>query len=349
MRQIGIVWDEAFLRHDTGPGHPERPDRLRSIREALDAFRGPAELVSVPSRPASDRDLLRVHSPSYLRLLAEAAREGPTFLDADTPVCPESFDIARLAAGGCVELVRATLDGEVDAGFAFPRPPGHHAERDRAMGFCLINNVAVAAAWAAAEAKVARAAIVDIDVHHGNGTQHIFYDRSEILYVSTHRFPFYPGTGAVSEAGTGAGEGFTVNIPLPGGCSDGDFAAAYERIVRPVLAEFRPELLIVSAGFDTYKDDPLGGMRVTAAGFGRQAGIILGAVPASCRVVFVLEGGYSAEGLRGGTTAILRALSGETLSSGAADHDMRPSPRIAREHLPKLCEFHRRYWKSLAS
>lgn len=344
MARVGILWDRVFLSHDTGPGHPETAERLLAIKEALDAFDGTSELVNVAAREATDDELLQVHSESHLARLADSERRDMTFFDADTPASRDSHRVARLAAGGCIELTARVLARELDCGCAFPRPPGHHAERDVAMGFCLLNNVAVAAAWAIRSGGADRVAVVDFDVHHGNGTQHIFYERRDVLYVSSHRYPFYPGTGAAGEIGDGEGMGYTVNVPLPSGCDDDDFLTVYRKIVVPVVEQYAPRLLLVSAGFDIYHSDPLGGMRASAECFGRLATLlrVAAAQRADCRVVFVLEGGYSLEGLRDGTAAILDALSRENTGTS---RDQPASSRLESRLIPEIVHIQARRWK----
>ncbi|MEW6366527.1 MAG: histone deacetylase [Acidobacteriota bacterium] len=352
-RRIGILWDRVFLEHDTGSGHPERPERLKAIKEGLDSFKAGAELIYVKPREATEAEMLRVHTRHHLGMLAETEGTDHFFLDGDTPTSRHSFRVARMAAGGSIELVKAVLDSEVSTGFAFPRPPGHHAEAEGAMGFCLINNVAVAAAWASAERGLKRVAIVDFDVHHGNGTQHIFYDRREILYISSHRFPFYPGTGSAGEVGKGPGLGFTVNVPLPGGCGDPTFELVYDRIICPILEQYAPELVLVSAGFDIYKDDPLGGMDVSAAGFGMLGAKLRRAAEArpGGKIVFVLEGGYSLDGLRQGTLAVLDALSAAQAPTPKTSVNEPSDPtgeiRVMKDHLiPEIWKIQAKYWKT---
>ncbi len=346
--RIGIVWDPIFLKHETGTRHPENPERLLSIKASLDAYSGEGELIQIRPQSASEEDLLRVHSRSYIQTLSEIADRGTTHLDADTPVCADSYEVAKLAAGGCIELVRKALTGSIDAGFAFPRPPGHHAERERAMGFCLINNVAVAAAWAIEEAHLDRIAVVDFDVHHGNGTQWIFYDRRDVLYASTHRSPFYPGSGAVEEIGDEAGEGFTVNVPLPAGSGDAEILAAYEHIICPIVTEFAPQLLIISAGFDIHVTDPLGGMKTTTAGIQQLARLLHVAPGPSCKIIYVLEGGYSDEGLRDGTTAILDELAALPGTGQNLSLNEPPSYAVAARVLPEVRMMLTHFWACLS-
>jgi acetoin utilization deacetylase AcuC-like enzyme len=293
-----VITSSRFADHVTPPGHPERVERFEAMEVALAGWRhGGGRLVE--PRPAEDTDLERIHDAGYIDSI-RTLRGRAAMLDADTFVSPESDEVARLASGAVLTGVDHVLDGPFGSrAFAAVRPPGHHAERDRAMGFCLYNNVAVGAAWAR-QRGVKRVAIVDFDVHHGNGTQRAFYDDPSILFISSHQFPFYPGTGAADEIGHGDGTGFTVNLPMEAGCVDGDFAQAYQQVTIPVLREFRPELLLVSAGFDAHQRDPLAGMRMTTEGYGLLISLLLAAADELCngRIVFVTEGGYDTSALR---------------------------------------------------
>jgi len=293
-----IFSSPRFAEHVTPPGHPERMERAEvmaaeAAAAAAAAARGHA---IVEPRPASRDELLRVHDARYLdKIFALAGR--PAMLDADTFTSPASVEVAALAAGAAVDAARtARQTGE--AAIALVRPPGHHAERDRAMGFCLYNNIAVAAAALRADG-VERVAIVDIDVHHGNGTQQAFYADPAVLFVSTHQFPFYPGTGAAEETGVGAGEGFTLNLPLPAGTGDSGYLDVHARRVLPALEAFLPEVILVSAGFDAHERDPLGGMRLTTEGYRAIVGSLRDAARqlAGGRIAFVTEGGYDLQAL----------------------------------------------------
>jgi acetoin utilization deacetylase AcuC-like enzyme len=306
-RRIAVLDDARYREHRSPHGHPERPERLVAVGEAIAARR--ERLLALPARPATPDEILAVHPRAHLERIEAAARVAPAHLDPDTFVSPASFEVALLAAGGAVEAARAVARGEVHAAFAALRPPGHHAEADRAMGFCLFNNVAIAARALRAEG-VERILILDWDVHHGNGTQHLFEDDRDVLYFSTHQFPFYPGTGDFGEAGREAGLGATVNVPLPGGCGDAEYTGALRRLLAPVVASFRPQLILVSCGFDAHRDDPLASMEVTQKGFSEMAGIVRALADEACggRLVFVLEGGYAPSGLREGAGAVLDAL-----------------------------------------
>jgi acetoin utilization deacetylase AcuC-like enzyme len=305
---IAVVEDPRFLQHRAPRGHPERPERLAAVHEAL-ALRE-EHLRPIEARPATTEEVLRVHTREHFEIVADAVRRAPGHIDADTYVSQESFDVALLAAGSAIDLARLVAAGEVKTGIAAIRPPGHHAEANRPMGFCLFNNVAITACALRAEAGVERILIFDWDVHHGNGTQHFFEEDPSVLYVSTHQYPYYPGTGDTVEAGIGAGVGSTLNIPLPAGCGDAEYVGALQRLLVPAALAFRPEIVLVSCGFDAHVDDPLASMEVTRAGFRDMATITRALADDLCdgRQVFLLEGGYAASGLREGTSAVLDAL-----------------------------------------
>jgi acetoin utilization deacetylase AcuC-like enzyme len=310
---LGYVLDEIFVQHRAPAGHPERPARAEAVRDALVAAGIADRGERVAPRPASDEELARVHAHSYLSELERRIPGNTGWLDPDTYFSPGTWDAARAAAGSTSDLAQRVLAGELAQGIAVVRPPGHHATRERAMGFCLLNNAAVAAA-AARAAGAARVAIVDWDVHHGNGTQDIFWNDPTVLYMSVHQFPYYPGTGAPTELGGPAALGATINVGLPAGSRDADYAAVFDHVFLPALARFSPDLVLVSAGFDAFEHDPLAGMRVTHAGFAAMARRLRRAADqlAGGRIVGVLEGGYDLHGLAGGMSAVLAALVGPT-------------------------------------
>jgi acetoin utilization deacetylase AcuC-like enzyme len=292
-----IVTSDRFADHVTPPGHPERIERAEAMQVVADRARAAGREIIEPRR-ATDEDLVRVHVPEHLETIG-AARGRTAMIDEDTFMSPDSDEVARLAAGAVLTAVDRVLDGPRGTrAFAMVRPPGHHAEADRAMGFCLYNSVAVGAA-AARSRGVDRVAVVDFDVHHGNGTQWIFYEDPSVLFVSSHQFPFYPGTGAAAEVGRGDGAGRTVNLPLEVGATDADFDRVYGEVAVPLLGEFQPDLLLVSAGFDAHVNDPLAGMRMTGEGFGRLLTRLIGAADDLCggRIVLVTEGGYDTAAL----------------------------------------------------
>ena len=308
-----LIHSERFAEHQTPPGHPERPERAEVMDVVASRWRARGTEIIAP-RAATREQLARVHDSDYLRRISETTGRALA-LDQDTYTSPESHDIALLAAGAAVDAVERVMGGSHRSAMALVRPPGHHAERNRAMGFCLFNNVAVAAAHARA-AGAARVAIVDYDVHHGNGTQHIFESDPNVLYISTHQYPYYPGTGSADEVGVGRGAGFTVNLPLEAGAVDDDYQLVFSSVVIPVLLQFEPDLVLVSAGFDAHEHDPLGGMRLSSAAFGAMTADLRGVAEECCRgrLVAVTEGGYDLHALAASMEAVL-----ETLSTPALD------------------------------
>jgi acetoin utilization deacetylase AcuC-like enzyme len=309
--KVGLYDDPLFLEHDAGAGHPERPERLIALREGIRREGLEARLELLPPRDATREELLRVHRAEHIANIAATAGRTCRF-DPDTQAGPHSYAAALKAAGAATDAVERVLDGRLDRAFCLVRPPGHHAEADRAMGFCLFNNVAVAAAHALARG-LSRVAVVDFDVHHGNGTQHMFESDRRVLYVSSHAFPFYPGTGALREVGVDGGRGFTVNLPLPAGMGDGEYARIYRDVVEPIGRAFDPELVLVSAGFDAFGGDPLAPMALTASGYSELAAVCLATATGAARgrAVFVLEGGYDLRGLAASGAAVTRALLGD--------------------------------------
>jgi len=299
-----LISSARFQEHTTPPGHPERPERAEVFDHVAAAWRDMGGRVAEP-RPATRAELLRVHDAAHVEAIAGTSGRA-VMLDPDTFTSPESYEIALLAAGAAVQAAEHALETKETA-FALVRPPGHHAERDKAMGFCLFNNVAVAAAAAVARG-LSRVAVVDIDVHHGNGTQSMFYADPRVLYVSSHQFPFYPGTGAADEVGTGAGKGFTFNVPLAAGATDADYAAAY-RTIAGVLERYAPQLVLVSAGFDAHESDPLASMRMTTAGY---AAVVKSLADTArrigCPMALVTEGGYDLDALRACLDATLAGI-----------------------------------------
>jgi acetoin utilization deacetylase AcuC-like enzyme len=289
---LTLIFTPRYVDHLTPPGHPERPERAEAMAAVVEEFRLKGGPVIEP-RAATNEDLLRVHTVEHVKAIA-GTRGTAVMLDPDTFTSPDSEEVARLAAGAVLTAVDTVLDGPAGSrAMVAVRPPGHHAEADRPMGFCLYNNVAVGAAYARSRG-CARVAIVDYDVHHGNGTQWIFYEDPTVLYISSHQYPYYPGTGAADERGRGAGLGFTLNLPLDAGARDADVLGRYEREAMPALALFQPDLILVSAGFDAHERDPLAGCRMTTEGFRALNALLLGAADRLChgRVVLVTEGGY---------------------------------------------------------
>lgn len=292
-----LIWSDRYREHETG-AHPESPARIDALKRAFDSAGIFDRYTVIAPTPASIEQLTAVHDAGLVELVEQAAALGGAWLDPDTVVSPASYEIARLAAGGAINAVDAVFSGAPVA-FALPRPPGHHAETRRAMGFCLFNSVAIAARHAQQVHGVERVAIIDWDVHHGNGTQEIFWEDPSVFFVSTHQYPFYPGSGTLDEEGAGAGLGYTLNVPLPAGSDDDIYLTVFEDLIVPAVRDFQPQLLLVSAGFDAHQDDPLANMRVTTAGFGALASIVRSLADELCdgRLVLVLEGGYNLEAL----------------------------------------------------
>jgi acetoin utilization deacetylase AcuC-like enzyme len=340
--RVGLYDDPIFREHDSGHGHPERPERLDAARRGLREAGLEERLDLVAPRPATRDELLLVHTGEHVATVA--ATEGKTYrFDPDTQAGPRSYPAALRAAGAVLDGVDRVLGRSQERAFCLIRPPGHHALADRAMGFCLFNNVAVGAAHALARG-LTRVLIVDFDVHHGNGTQAIFYDDPRVLYVSSHAYPFYPGTGGLAEIGAGPGRGFTVNLPLPNGMGDLEYARVYREIVEPVGRAFDPELVIVSAGFDAHRGDPLAGMDLTARGYAELMDVCLRTAGGAARgrVVAALEGGYGLDNIASASAAVVRALLGEA-------HE--PLAFCAKSGLDPLVEAYRRqlapYWSVL--
>ena len=300
MAKTGFVYHQDYLQHDMGSSHPESPDRLRAIMARLEASGLLARVTRIEPIEASDEAITRVHTSAYLaQLNALAPREGRASLAPDTLMSPGSLHAAYMSAGGALAAADAIMAGRVDNAFCALRPPGHHAERDRAMGFCLFNNVAVAARHLQQRHGIGRVLIVDWDVHHGNGTQHTFYSDPSVLFFSTHQYPHYPGTGRATEQGEGRGEGLTVNVPMSPGEGDEEYREVFETILVPAADSFKPEFVMISAGFDAHRDDPLAGMALTEEGYGALSRIVLDIARRHCqgRVLSCLEGGYNLNAL----------------------------------------------------
>ena len=295
MAKTGFVYHPDYLNHDMGYGHPEGPARLQAILSRLESRNVLSRLTPIEPVPASDQWILEIHAPSYLQMLkAHAPSSGRVSLDPDTTMSSGSLRAAYLAAGGAITATDAIMAGHVDNAFCAVRPPGHHAERDRAMGFCLFNNVAIAARYVQQRYGIQRVLIVDWDVHHGNGTQHAFYDDPSVLFFSTHQYPHYPGTGCATEVGQGAGAGTTINVPMSMGQGDEDYREVFQRVLTPEADTFKPEFIIISAGFDAHRDDPLAGMGLTETGYADLTSIVAGIARrhAQGRILSCLEGGY---------------------------------------------------------
>lgn len=341
---VGLLWDDRYLLHETEPLHPEGPERLELLYKEL---KGRGSHISIAPRPATRQELLLVHDPSYIEQV-EATKDRGGRLSEDTWAGARSYEVACLAVGGVLEVVDQVLAGKVRSAFALVRPPGHHALGDRAMGFCIFNNVAIAARYALERHGLRRVMIVDWDVHHGNGTQEAFLKDQRVLYFSVHQYPHFPDTGYFDEVGEGEGAGYTVNVPLPLGCGDSDYGNIFRHLLIPLAQQFVPELVLVSAGFDPHQLDPLGGMYLSDEGFGRLADLVLGLSEELCggRVVFVLEGGHHPEALcRSVLRVIDRLIDPGTVDSEAfgrrEDEDLYKIERILKEAKGHLSP----YWR----
>lgn len=346
---VALVDDELFLQHVAPPEHPERGPRLIAVREGLERA-GQAALggrdgeayLRIAAPDATDDQLARVHAPAYVEQLGHlAGRAG--HLDADTYVSPGSIAAARRASGAAVALVDTLLAGKARRGIAVPRPPGHHALRDQAMGFCLLNNVAVAAAHARASGR-RRVLVLDWDVHHGNGTEAMFYDDPSVLFVSLHQYPNYPGTGAASDVGSGEGRGRSVNVPLPAGGTDEVYRSAFRRIVLPIVEQFAPDFALVSCGFDAHERDPLAEMRLTANAYSRMTHELLQTLAPDCPLGVVLEGGYDLIALAESSEAVATALL-DASPAPAPPAPSAPIPSDAGEALAAVEQSLRPFWR----
>jgi len=346
MFKTGIVRDTRYIEHRTGDFHPESHRRLEVIYEMLNDPDMTDKYIDVPVREATEEELLYIHSKDYIDLVAATAGKPSSFLDADTQTSPGSYQAALLAAGGLCNAINMVNSGELDNAFALVRPPGHHAERNRGMGFCLFNNVAIGAIYAQKKLGLNRILVTDWDLHHGNSTQHSFENDPSILYFSSHQYPFYPGSGSFNEVGRGNGEGFTVNVPLSTGYGDAEYIAIYQQILQPIALEFKPDLVLVSVGFDIYEGDPLGGMSVTPDGFAGLTRILMEIARSNCdgKLVLTLEGGYNLQGLRDSVKAVLKELRGESAIKDR-DWSSEENQRILTPVLDKVKSIQGKYWK----
>ncbi len=338
-----LVRDRRFREHTPQRTHPECPERVAAIDQALDTL---GDLVRMlEPREATDEELLAAHGHDYLDALEDCVGRTRQ-LDPDTYCSPRSVQTARLAAGSLAEAALRVARGDATRAFAALRPPGHHAEHDRAMGFCLLNNVAIAARALLDQTGIERIAIVDWDVHHGNGTQHAFETERDVFFASLHQFPFYPGTGALDEQGQDDGLGATLNLPLPAGCGDAEYGLLFETVLAPVLLAFKPEIILVSAGFDAHELDPLGGMAVTTRGFGLFAERLCSIADETCggRIVMALEGGYDLDALADSVAETVRVLA----EPGRRSPGFPLSSASGIEMAENLREAHARHWPSLA-
>lgn len=306
---VGLVYHPIYLEHDTGL-HCETAQRLITVMGYLKNMGTMDKLTSIKPQAATTEQIARIHSPSYISDIEAFVKLGGGYLDGDTVASSASYGAAIYAAGGVIAAVDTVMSGDMTYSFALVRPPGHHAVRSAAMGFCIFNNIAIAARDAIAKYKLDRVIIVDFDVHHGNGTQDAFYNESDVLYFSTHQYPFYPGSGDVDEIGSGEGQGYTVDVPMPGGCGDGEYMRAFEEVLVPVAKRYKPQLILVSAGYDAHWADSISSMQVTTTGYARMATILKGLADELCgsKLVFALEGGYNVEALAESVDATINVL-----------------------------------------
>jgi acetoin utilization deacetylase AcuC-like enzyme len=314
---VGFVSHPSSLLHEMPAGHPERSDRIAAITEHLTRTGIDAEVGQHEPRPATRAVLELVHEARSLDELEAMDAEGGGYIDSDTSMGPHSLQAALCGTQGAVDAVERVLDGSWSGAFVCTRPPGHHATPFRAMGFCLTNHAAVAARWAVASGRVERAVVLDFDAHHGNGTQDAFYADPSVLYVSLHQYPWYPGSGDVTERGTGDGMGTTLNVPLPAGAAESAYTQAFDELIEPQVAAFDPQLVVVSAGYDAHHHDPLCMMRLTAGAFARMTDRVAAWGPGP---VCVLEGGYDLEALAWGTAATIGTLLGRP-TAGVPDQE----------------------------
>ncbi len=341
--RTGLVYDPIYLEHDTGD-HVENSRRLVEAMSHLKETGIREKLISVPARPASPEELKMVHAPEYISYVKNKAEKGGGWLDPDTVMSPKSYEAALCAAGGVLAAVEAVMKKEVDNAFALVRPPGHHATHDRAMGFCIFNNVAIAARFALSKFNLKRILVADFDVHHGNGTQDAFYADPKVLYFSTHQFPHYPGTGWMDETGTGVGEGTTVNFPMTAGWSDEEYLRAFNEVLVPVARRFRPQIILVSAGFDAHWADQLAMMKVSIAGFVQMTRILKELAAELCqgRLVFSLEGGYNLRVVAASIKATLDVLLGNSgIDDPLGKASLARKPEGFDEHIEAIKRIHR--------
>jgi acetoin utilization deacetylase AcuC-like enzyme len=340
--KAGLVYGPIYLEHDTGD-HVENARRLVTALSYLKETGIKEKLTCLPPRPALLEELEMIHAPEYISYVKSKAEEGGGWLDPDTVMSPRSYEAALYAAGGLLVAVEEVMKGEVDNAFALVRPPGHHAIRDRAMGFCIFNNMAVAAKFALSRFNLKRVLIADFDVHHGNGTQDAFYSDPQILYFSTHQYPFYPGTGWMDETGMGEGEGSTVNFPMVAGWGDEEYLRAFNEGLVPVARRFQPQLILVSAGFDAHWADHMAMMRVSIKAFAQMVMILKNLAAELCqgRLVFTLEGGYNLRVVASSIKAIFDVLLGNSeIDDPLGKASMARKPEGFDEHIEAIKRIH---------
>jgi acetoin utilization deacetylase AcuC-like enzyme len=340
--KVGLVYDPIYLEHDTG-SHPENSQRLVAMMSYLEKTGLKEKLTLLAPRLASVEEIEMVHDPEYVSMIRSKAERGGGWLDLDTVMCPKSYEVSLYAAGGVLTAVEAVMKGELDSAFALVRPPGHHATHNRAMGFCIFNNVAIGAKFALSNFNLNHVLIADFDVHQGNGTQGTFYANPNVLYFSTHQYPFYPGTGWIDETGTGEGEGTTVNFPMTAGWGDEEYLRAFNEVLVPVARRFQPELILVSVGFDPHWSDSIASMQVSITGFAQMVSVLKNLAAELCqgRLVFTLEGGYDLQVVPHALETIFDVL----LGNPEIDDPLGKSPSSRKpggfeEHIKKIKKIH---------
>lgn len=351
MKKVGVVRDDIFLEHIKDSGHIESPRRLIAIYAMLDSIEMKDKWVDVPARLALKEELAWNHDMNYINMIEKTRERDYTQLDPDTMTNEKSWEAACKAVGGGFALIDEIMKGRITYGFLLCRPPGHHALHHRAMGFCLFNNVALGAYYLINRYNLSRIAILDWDLHHGNGTQDSFYGDDRVLFISLHQYPHYPGSGRIEQTGKDRGEYYTLNIPLPAGCGDEDYAFFFNRVIRPVLLEFKPEFILVSAGFDIFKLDPLGGMRISEKGFAYMTNVLMDVARITCnnRLAFYLEGGYNLDGLSLGVKATILELNNASILSGDELEYFKGINTNSLGVYNRILEVHGNRWKSLYS
>lgn len=344
--KMGIVYHEDFLLH-TNDYHPECKERLKEIMSKLkkEEVLSSLEMI-VPLEKAPVETIALVHTEEYIQSVQRACERGVRQLDLDTYLTPSSYEVARLAVQGGLDAVDKVMRGELDRVFAFLRPPGHHAEPDRGMGFCIFNNIAIAARVLQKKYSLKRIMIIDWDVHHGNSTQHVFEDDPGVLFFSVHQSPAYPGTGSLKEVGRGEGVGYTINAPLPPGCGDEDYLALFQEVVIPVMDEYRPEIFLVSAGQDAYHGDPLASMNLTRQAYARIAGLLKESAEkhAGGKIILFLEGGYNVQGQASIVYNVINTLAAWNLP---LEEDRPSLGRRGEKVIEAVRNLHKQYWKAL--
>jgi acetoin utilization deacetylase AcuC-like enzyme len=349
MNNTIVIKDQRYLNHLTGEYHPESHHRLEWIYRMLHDDDMAGRFREIQPRAATHEEIALNHTPAYIERIAQTAGKPHIMLDPDTAASAGSWEAARYAVGGVLTALDMLMQGNADNGFALIRPPGHHAETARAMGFCLFNNVAIGARYLMKQYKLERILIVDWDLHHGNGTQNAFYNSSEVLYFSTHQYPYYPGSGSVDETGEGNGLGYTVNVPLHGGQGDEEYKKIFYELLLPIAAEYKPQFILISAGYDPYFKDPLGAMQVTPFGFASMTSLLMTCAEKFCggKLLIALEGGYHLEGITESAKKTLATL----IDNKAADADQKtsaPSVSFDTENvLRSVKRAHSKYWSSL--